>query len=307
MGTMYVAANNSVHRGYFVGDVCTMVKAAWMFAENTPCDNYLLSLLRDDPWNYLWDGWVRAQRATVVWDENWPKGNRDHQYSQWDKRRAERNVHGHPFDVWRELAPRLETAPRHRIFHGKENGLGRRNIFEYYYFGQPDCPEPVRGSTWFGPGLFDLPNWYAMDFRDRKPKVFLAPHEKCQGNRVFTHAFWEQVALRLLDKEVEVVCNDNGSPFMAGCSHPLFQKTYPPANKMAETTVGCSLVLCGNTGTGWIAGATGTPLVAAECGMNLGEYSFEKCGLVSLRATVREPNPEHVAGVVLGVLGQIHG
>jgi hypothetical protein len=151
-----------------------------------------------------------------------------------------------------------------------------------------------------GKGLVDAPEWRKPD----RPRVFLAPHEKCQGNRHFTLRFWEQVALELLRCGVEVTVNDPGSPFMAACRHPNFHRAFPMFRELFQELCSHSLVLGGNTGIGWAAGACGVPLVAAEKDLILSEYSFEKSGVESLVAVVREPDVRETVRIVLAAIGK---
>jgi hypothetical protein len=79
---------------------------------------------------------------------------------------------------------------------------------------------------------------------------------------------------------------------------------FAPLERIAETVASHRLVLCGNTGIGWVAGAVGTPLIACERTdtMAFGEYSFQKCGVESLRAVITDPSVEQVMRAVLAEL-----
>ena len=57
--TMYIAANNTMERGYFLGDVITLIKVAYLFVDNEPHDRVLLSLHHHDQLNFLWDRFLR--------------------------------------------------------------------------------------------------------------------------------------------------------------------------------------------------------------------------------------------------------
>jgi hypothetical protein len=142
MPTAYIACNNCRERGYFLGDVLGMIKVAWLWAENERYDKYLLSVHRSEPLNFLWQRFVRENNVEVLYDD-WPKFNKRRQYEEFGRRFNERAVHGRPFDVYKELYPRVEGHDRQHILCGRENGLGRANIFEYYYYGQQvfaECP-----------------------------------------------------------------------------------------------------------------------------------------------------------------------
>ena len=305
MKTMYIASNNSFETGHFVGDMLGIVKVAWLFARNEPHEQYVLSLHEGEPLNFLWDRFMRKHGVRVVFDR-WDKGDRDERYRQFDARRAARRVHDIPFDTYKEMYPRLDGGPRQgALCDGVERGLGRRNIFEYYYFGQEQCHDDPVGTTEFGRGVIDLPAPSLGPHDTDGPSLWLAPHEKCEGNRVFTHAFWADVVGRLLEAGVRVTVNDGGTPFMAGFAHPRFARAYPPFGELLGIIRRQHMVVCGNTGIGWVAGACEAPLVAAERDLIFTEYSFEKSGLRSLRAVIREPDPTAAARTILDALDDL--
>lgn len=296
MSTMYIACNNAMPRGYFLGDVLTVIKAAWMFVENEPHDHIILSLHDREPLNFLWDKFIADNLVTVVRDR-WDHGNRDTQYAAFGERLASRRVRGLLFDTYKELYPRLDGGARQTMLCGHENGIGRKNIFCYYYFGQQNwCEEPVNDET-FGPGVIEVP----PVARTTDRSVFVAPHEKCHGNGRFTHAFWEQVILGLTKAEVQVRLNDDRG-FMQYADGPLLSRTYLPFRQLVDQVASQRLVVAGNNGIGWLAGALGTPLLAMECNALLTEYEFGKCGLTSLVEAVDEPDPPRVVNRVLEYL-----
>jgi hypothetical protein len=292
---MYIAANNCLERGYFLGDVLVLCKVAWLFVRNEPHDQIILSLHAHDPRNWVWSRFIRENHATVVYDD-WPKGPKEIQYSQWAQRRSTRLVSSIPFDTYKELYLRPDGGDRQGFLCGAERGLGRRNIFEYYYFGQETHAESPHSSTSFGTDLIDVPQVARRTDRC----VFIAPHEKCQGNRVFTHAFWRELVRTLLAKDIAAVLNDEGR-FCREIESPVLSYDFAPLESIAETIAGHRLVLCGNTGIGWVAGAVGTPLIACERtdAMVFGEYSFQKCHVESLRAVIAEPSVEQAMHAVL--------
>lgn len=123
--------------------------------------------------------------------------------------------------------------------------------------------------------------------------MFVAPHEKCHGNALFTHAFWEQVILGLTQAGVHVTLNDDRG-FMQYAQGPLLTRTYFPFRQLVEQVASQRLVLAGNNGVGWLTGALGTPFLALERNAILAEYSFAKCGLTSLIDAIDEPDPLRV-------------
>jgi hypothetical protein len=131
--------------------------------------------------------------------------------------------------------------------------------------------------------------------------VFIAPHEKCHGNGVFTHAFWEQVILNLTRSGICVTLNDDRG-FMQNAEGPLLKRTFLPFRQLIEQVAAQRLVLAGNNGVGWLAGAIGTPLLAVERNGLLPEYEFTKCGVTSLVAAIADPDAPRVVDRVLHYL-----
>ena len=297
MSTMYIACNNTMPRGYFLGDVLTLIKVAWMFVENEPHDHVILSLHDREPLNFLWDKFVADNLVTVIRDR-WEQANQEAQHAALDERLTGRRVKGIAFDTYKELYPRLEGGARQAILCGRENGISRKNIFCYYYFGQQAWRENPRGDETFGPELIDVP---AMPRRTGR-SVLVAPHEKCHGNGVFTHAFWEQVILALVRAEIEVTVNDDRG-FMQNAEGPLLKRSYSPFRELVGQVAGQRLVIAGNNGIGWLAGATGTPLLALERNAVFPEYSFARCGLRSLAAVIDQPDAPRVVQWVIDYLG----
>jgi hypothetical protein len=286
MKTMYIASNNCVERGMFLGDMLVAIKTAWLFVENEPHDGYVLSLQVADPWNYLWARFIRENKVQVIYESGWANGNKLEQYIQWQERRRTRRVHDFTFDTYKELYPRLEGSDRQSLLCGRENGLGRRNICEYFYFGQESWVDNPVNTTRFGSDVVDVPQV------EKTGHILIAPHEKCQGNQVFTLDFWRRV-MSALPQPVLINTKDQ-----FGCGTSIF----PPASDVLSFVAAQRVVACGNTGIGWAAGAVGTPLIACERDMNFSEYSFRASGVESLRAIIDAPEPHRVIDAVASVL-----
>jgi len=284
MNTMYIAANNCVERGMFLGDTILGVKTAWTFTETEPHNVYVLSLQPNDKWNFLWDRFIREHKAIVVRD-TWRNGEQHEQYRNFDERRKAREVHGIKFDTYKEIYPRLDGGGRQGyLCNGHEVGLGRANILQYFYFGQERCVEPPPESTLrVGPGVIDIPQVEKSDY------VIVAPHEKCQGNRIFSLGFWEQVIVRLLARHIRVIIN-SGTFHVRGA-----ENSFAGPQDLIAQVAAARAVACGNTGIGWVAAVCGTPLIACERDMCFGEYSFKACGCESLKTLVTAPDPDDVA------------
>lgn len=297
MSTMYIACNNAMPRGYFLGDMLTVIKAAWMFVENEPHDHIILSLHDREPLNFLWNKFIADNLVTVIHDR-WHQGNRDAQYAAFGERLTSRQVKGIAFDTYKELYPRLDGGARQAILCGRENGIGRKNIFCYYYFGQQSWRDDPQGDETFGPELIDVP----PAPRSTQRSVLVAPHEKCHGNAIFAHAFWEQVILGLVRAEIEVTVNDDRG-FMQYAEGPLLKRSYLPFHELVTQVAAQRLVVAGNNGIGWLAGATGAPLLALERNAVFPEYSFAKCGLRSLAAVIDQPDAPRVVQWITDYLG----
>lgn len=294
MTTMYIAADNCIERGYFTGDVYSIVKSAKLFVENEPHDNVILSICRDDILNYIWHRFIRENNVTVIYDDL-RKGDQKQQYQIFDERRLSRKITDIPFDTYKELYTRMDGGMRQHILCGKERGLGASNIFEYFYYGQETCKEPPIGSTIFAPDIIDIPQVDKLSYKS----VFIAPHEKCHGNTIFTHRFWQNVVEKLLENDVHICLNDRGS-FCSHIKSPLLSYSFVQLDQLPLEVAKQQLVLCGNTGIGWVAGAVGTDLIACEKSRGCwDEYSFKRCGVTSLIDIVSEPNVEHIVQLTI--------
>jgi hypothetical protein len=295
MSTMYLACNNTLARGYCLGDTITIIQVAWCMVANEPHDHYILSLHDDEPLNFLWERFVRQNKVKVVIDD-WPKGDQFTQYREFDQRRQCMTVHGHKYDTHKELYPRLDGAGRQGALCGHEAGLGRANVIEYYYFGQHTCNFDPCFTRAFGRGIIDCPKWN----RPQTPSVFIAPWEKCQGNAVFTGQFWHTVVSQILEAGVRVTLNDNRQLMGPQFTHDNLRVVFPPYSMIFDEMSQHTVIACGNTGTGWVAAAGEYPLIACEDPhMNLGEYSFEKNGVLSLLRTIREPDAAQAFNAIM--------
>lgn len=297
MSTMYIACNNSVNLGFFLGDVITLIKTAYLFVENEHHDEIFLSLLEHDPLNFLWWKFIDSHGVRVLWDD-WVPGDKEARNRFLQERIDAYKVHNIPFDTYKELYTRLDGEGRQCLLCGEHRGLGKRNIFEYYYCGQQQCASNPKGLGQFDPGLIK----YQCQESTPKRSVFIAPHEHSQRNRIFTLQFWEKVTGLLLKKGVHVTLNS--LTLMKERRHPLLTVTFKPFPSLINQISSQQLVVCGNTGIGWVAASTGVPFIAMEKDMFFEEYSFEKCGCSMLLETVREPDPVYAAETVLRYLDQ---
>lgn len=279
MTTLYIACNHTIERGYFLGDAIVCRKMADVFRDNVRADNTIISLMDSGPLQWVWDGF---QCDDIVRDSWGDRGSQPMQYKVFDERIRAGEVNGVPFTSYRELYPRLDGGLRQGVLCGEEAGLGRKNIFEYFYYGQNEVEDNPIGLDRFDP-LFDI------ECEKYQGRVLIAPLEKCQGNVVFTHEMWKDVIKKLLESGIAVTVN-TGPDFMCGFSHPLLRVEYPPLDRVHKEVAKYPLVVCGNTGIGWVAGAVGVPLLACERDMAFSEYGFKRCGVSSLIDIIDEPD-----------------
>ena len=120
VSTLYLAVNNSLQRGYCLGDVLGIIKTAKVMIENERPEHVLLSLHDDDPLNFLWERFVRENLVTFIHDR-WDKTSKHQQYEIFGQRRANRTVKGIPFDIYKELYPRLDGGDRQHIHEFGKN------------------------------------------------------------------------------------------------------------------------------------------------------------------------------------------
>jgi rfaE bifunctional protein nucleotidyltransferase chain/domain len=293
--TLLIAFNGTLDNGQFLGDQICSLKTAWMFAETTPHDRLLLAMSPSNQLHFLWQKFIDTFKAEVVYDTFHP-GNMEQRFESWAKWHRERNIEGRKFDDYRELYRRIDGGRRQPELCGVENGMRRKNIFEYFYFGQENFKEarcenqPAPGGDVFDDSYVDHAT-YPPDYH-----VLIAPYAKCQGNHVFTFDFWADVVHRLIDTGVTVTVNFNGNFCDDLNGNPLFRKIYPDFKGLLEECCRHRLVACGNTGVGWLAASAGIPLLAMQPpNSNMADYRYEECGVKSLVEIVDAPDAGYVA------------
>lgn len=257
-------------------------------ASDRPDDQYVLSLSRRGQLNHFWGRWIERFNAKVIYDDL-PIGDNISRQAMWDRWRRERSADGFAFDHYRELYLRIHGCQRQTVLCGKESGLGRKNIFQYFLFGQEEEPgqAALEESLHFRDDLiYHNPTPYDRD-------VFVAPEAKCQRNEVFTREFWEEVVRQVARSGFAVTVNSRDE-FLG--QEPNVQRSFVDFGQLAHEVKRHRLVTCGNTGIGWVAGACGVPLLAMQHDeSNMQDYRYEWCGVESLVEFVREPDPDYVA------------
>lgn len=274
-----------------MGDQLCMLRTAYLFVENTPdVTKVIMSVSLGNEMHFLWTKFIEKYDVELVYD-NWNPGDWSSRWVAWDKWREERSIEGRPFDVYKELYLRIHGMQRQMLLCGSECGLGRRNIYSYWWCGQDGCPDELPPSV----DRFD-------DTLVHHPPltptcdVYISPHAKTQGNVTFTFDFWTEVVHRLLDVGVTVTVGYDGYFCENLNDHPLYKKHWGNHMQWMEQVCQHKLVACGNTGTGWLAAACGVPMITMEPpNSQMPDHRFRECGLRNIVEVVDTPNAEYVA------------
>lgn len=277
---MLIAFNGTRENGNFCGDQLCYLKAAYLMVRNQPdVDRVIMTLSLGNEMDFLWTRFLRdpcgdetIPPVEVVYDSFNP-GDWSARWYAWNKWRAEKTIEDKKFDHYRELYLRIHGAQRQTILCGSERGLGRRNIYEYVYYGQEHMP-----STCVGSDIYDV----EVDHPPLAPNrdVYISPHCKTQGNVTFTFDYWSQVVRKLLDAGITVTVGYNGHFCEELNGHPLYKKHWGDHKQWMEQICHHKLVACGNTGTGWLAAACGVPMITMEPHNSvMADHRYRECGL----------------------------
>ncbi len=293
-----IAFNGTRETGQFPGDQMCSIKAAYLFAENYPADKILLALSPHNEMNFLWQKFIDTYKVDIVYD-TFHVGNMEQRFEAWQLWQQTREIEGRKFDAYRELYRRIDGGRRQPQLCGSERGLGRKNIFEYFYFGQEDpINQPIKGIDTFDDTLI---------YHEAKPRthdVMIAPHAKCQGNSVFTMEYWSNVVHQLIDAGLTVTVNYNGHFCDELDGHQLYRKIFPDIPGFIDEVCRHRLMACGNTGVGWLAAACGIPLLAMQPPYsNMPDYRYELCGVKSLIEIIAEPDADYCAKRIVEEVG----
>lgn len=303
MSILLIANNCTRENGQFMGDQLCYLKAAQLMVRNKPdgVDKVIMSMSPDNEMAFLWTKFVEDYNIEVVYDELDP-GDNDARWRMWNEWRTERKINGQPFDHYRELYLRIHGAQRQRVLCGSERGLGRRNIYEYLWFGQENLPEepPKDVDEWINHGVATTYS-YGNDLIHHPPltsvrDVYISPHAKTQGNVTFTFDFWSNVVHKLVDSGVTVTVGYNGYFCEDLDNHPLLVKHWGHHRQWMEQVCQHRLIACGNTGTGWLAAACGVPMITMEPpNSQMPDHRYRECGLRNIVEVVDAPDADYVA------------
>lgn len=286
---MLIAYNGTREFGQFLGDQLCSLKMAWLWAQNYPCSKIYLACSHGNEMHFLFTKFIETFNVEVIYDTLNPGDDRG-RFEMWTRWFKERTIEGRSFDVYKELHRRIDGSKRQALLCGGEKGLGRRNIFEYFWHGQEHVTEPILHGDTFDDTLTHHPQHIP------ERGVLIAPHAKCQGNAVFTFEYWSRVVHRLIDSGVTVTINYNGNFCEDLNGHPLYRKIFPNFKNLMNEVCRHKIVACGNTGVGWLAAACGVPLLAMQpVNSQMPDYRYELCGLKSLVEIMDQPDWEYCA------------
>lgn len=276
-----------------MGDQLCALKTAYLFVEHAPpdVDKVIMSVSPGNEMHFLWEKFIEKHNVQLVHD-TWNAGDWPTRWSAWDKWRQERSINGISFHHYRELYLRIHGAQRQNILCGSERGLGRRNIYQYWYCGQEHRPEELpRETDWFDNTLIHHPSPLTPT-RD----VYISPHAKTQGNHTFTFGFWAEVVHLLIDAGITVTVGYNAG-FCEDLNHnPLYRKFWGSHRDWMEEVCRHKIVACGNTGTGWLACACGVPMITMEPpNSQMPDHRYRECGLRNIVEVVDTPDSSYVA------------
>lgn len=299
---MYIAFSGTYEGGHKLGDCVTMVKTCYLFAENEPHNEYILSLNPKHKLNFLWDKFIHEYQVKVIYDDfpsKWSVPKSEVVYEIFNERMASKQVQNIKFDTYKELYLRIHGGKRQFHLCGSERGLGRKNIFEYYYFGQQNKPEKCVGGDKFKNNII----YYEPKEKAPERSCFISPLAVSQGNKVFSFDFWRNVVKFLTKKEILVFLNTDKENSFKEINSPFLKFTYQKNDdykSLLNTIASQRLVVCGNTGIGWFAAATGVPLMAMEPSFFwFMDYRYRECGVESLKQIFSQPNAEEVSNAII--------
>jgi len=288
--TLLIANNCTRESGSFCGDQLCALKAAYLFVENTPnVGKVIMSMSPKNEMDFFWQKFIDKYEIEVINDDFNP-GDWNARWGAWDKWRKERKIEGRSFDTYRELYLRIHGAQRQTLLCGFERGLGRKNIYEYWYFGQENMPETCPGSHWYDDTLM-----YHSPLTPERD-VYISPHCTTQGNITFTFDYWSRVVHKLIDAGVTVTVGYDGYFCEELAGHPLYKKHWGDHKQWMEQVCRHKIVSCGNTGTGWLAAACGTPLFTMEPpNSQMPDHRYRECGLRNIVEVMDTPDADYCA------------
>lgn len=296
MTTMLIAFNGTRENGNFIGDQLCYLKIAYLMVQNQPdVDRVIIALSPGNEMSFVWERFVEdprgnglVPRCDVVFDDFNP-GDWTSRWDMWDRWRREKVVTGVPIDHYRELYLRIHGCHRQHTLCGYERGFGRRNIYEYVFYGQEHMPNECSGSDVYECEINHPPLTHERD-------VYISPHCKTQGNYTFTFEYWYNVIRKLLDAGLTVTVGYDGPFYEELNGHPLYRRFWGDFKQWRDDLCRHKIVACGNTGTGWLAAACKVPLLTMEPpNSQMPDHRYRECGLQNLVGVLSEPDADDCA------------
>lgn len=274
----YIAFSHTPDSGFKIGDTIVAAHVVRLFCQNCPHDEWILTLNPQNELNFCFEQVCKDHNIRVLHDV-WQPGDINHLNRCMAERRSSRMVHEFSFNTYKEIYRRTDGGAKQIGLCGAEKGLNRKNIFEYYFFGQEQAPDECKGGDRFTSASL---GWqWTPEAPSRS--VFVAPHAYSQGNGVFTMDYWREVINRLLIAGIAVTVNTPNQGLFG--VHPSLTYSYHegPIRGLFDQIARQQLVLCGNTGIGWIAAAHGVPLIAGQPKFFwFLDYRYDWCGAQSV-------------------------
>lgn len=291
---MHISYEGTYENGHRLGDSIAYAYAARVIAASevrTP--RVSMTFNRDHPYNFVFDQFCADYGVERHYTQAIPTQS---PYGRFNEIRRDRTFHGKHIGAYKELYRRIDGELRQTMLCGEHRALEEPhgNIFTYLLRGQESAPSTTQAIN-FGPQAFGW-EWKP---EAKKKSVYVSPHEMSQGNAYFTLEFWQKVVALLLKKGVTVtVASDQPDLWPQHKNLALFYAQTP--QQLVATIAAQRLVICGNTGTGWVAGATGTPLIVCEPPhLNFEGWRFARCGFRNIVATITSDDAQEAAGAVL--------
>jgi hypothetical protein len=290
---MHISFEGTYEGGHRIGDTIAYAYAARLMAENeirTP--RITMTFSRHHLFNFFFDQFIRDYDVECHYTDTIPGPQR---FGVFDDIRKSRSFNRKPIGSYKELYRRIDGQIRQTIICGEERPLTPGgNIFTYICRGQESCQAVIKSD--FTPAAF---GWEWTPYSGGK-SVFVSPHELSQGNETFTIAFWMKTVSMLLDCGIQVMVASHHSELWDSRASVFFAVT---PRHLVDVISRQSLVLTGNTGTGWIAAAVGCPMIACEPESLIFEgWRFERCGFRNLVRSIKEPNPDALLAEALTFL-----
>lgn len=294
---MHISYEGTYETGHRLGDSIAYAYAARIIAgAEITSPRVTMTFNRHHPFNFVFDQFCKDFDVERHFTDFIPTRS---PYGDFDQVRLERRFNGHPVGAYKELYRRIDAEWRQPLLCGEHRQLeAAGNIFTYLARGQESAPAAIAGAG-FGPSAF---GWQWRP-EGKKKSVYISPHETSQGNAIFTIAFWQDVVATLLKKGVAVTV---ASPETAlWPEHKNLSLYYAAApEQLVEAISRQRLVLTGNTGSGWVAAATGCPMIVCEPpvgGLNFDGWRFTRC-FPELAGAFNEPDAKKVAAATLTFL-----